>query len=59
MEWYYVFGEVDWSRNASRGLSAIAEFLVLISCVPNVVIQCCGLMWDSDKSRVWITIRTA
>jgi len=35
----------------------IAEFLVLISCVPNVVIRCCGLMWDPDVYVTFITVR--
>ena len=26
-----MFGDLDWPLNASRGLSAIAEFLVLVS----------------------------
>ena len=35
----------------------IAEFLVLISCVPSVVIRCCGLMWDPDVYVIFITVR--
>jgi len=28
MEWYIMFGDLEWPLNASHGLSAIAEFLV-------------------------------
>jgi len=41
-----MFGDLDWPLNASRGLSAIAEFLVILRCT----LRCCDSAMGKTRS---------